>query len=217
MKILFSGFRDKNHSQYGGYDHVVRFSNESYFLDAANVPFNFIPFDKRGKRINIYFLDLFSRLLRNKYDILHIFYGDVQIFFPYRKLLKNKIVATIHRSIESLTLRKINILRKFDSVIILSTEQCLKFRNLGINAKFIPHGFNTPNYNYNLPLNHGNKINLEKINIFFSGHHYRDFNMLYFFLQIQNLPDLWLQGNLYILLKIFQLDNILTNLIRVLP
>lgn len=41
MKVLFTGYRDHNHSKYGGYDHDIKYPG-SDFLNAENVPFGFI-------------------------------------------------------------------------------------------------------------------------------------------------------------------------------
>jgi glycosyltransferase involved in cell wall biosynthesis len=137
--------------------------------------------------MNVYFLDRVSRFLRYKYDIMHLIYGDTQIIetqilFPYRKFNKNKVVATVHLNIREMTLKKINVLRKLDGVVVLSNEQYLLAKELGINACFIPHGFNKPDYCFILPRQNNYAVDETKINIFFSGDNYRDYNMLYCFL-----------------------------------
>lgn len=172
MKILFSGFRDKNHSSAGGYDKIVNLPG-SYYVSDHDVPLGSIPVGQRGKSINLFLLDLLTRCLRFKYDIIHIFYGD-NIIFPYLKLKRHKIVATIHLDISK---RKrfpslyVKALQNLDGVIVLSSEQVkLLKREYNINATFIPHGFSKPQFNIC-------KIEIDTlnpINIFFSGVNYRD-------------------------------------------
>lgn len=172
MKILFSGFRDNNHSSAGGYDKIINLPGSHYISD-HDVPLGRIPVGQRGKSINIFLLDLLTRYLRFKYDITHIFYGDT-IIFPYIQSKKHKIVATIHLDISkhkrfpSLFIRA---LQRLDGVIVLSTEQVKIFKEkYNINATFIPHGFSKPQFNlckFEIDI-------VNSINIFFSGVNYRD-------------------------------------------
>ena len=181
MKILFSGFRDKRHSSAGGYDQIVHFPNSNYISD-QNVPFGRIRVGQRGKSINVFFLDLATRFLRYKYDVTHIFYGDT-IIFPYLRNRKHKVVATVHLDVEQRTrLPKmfLKALKRLDGVIVLSTQQEKTMKEkYGINAHFIPHGFNKPTFSFKLPqeadINH---YHSDMIHVFYSGTNYRDVNLL---------------------------------------
>lgn len=181
MKILFVGFRDKRHSSAGGYDKIAQYPQSSYISD-KQVPLGSIPVGKRGKSINLFFLDIYSRFIRCKFDIVHIFYGD-NIIFPYLKSKKHKIVATIHLDIEQRTRFPklfIKSLRSLNGVIVLSSQQekILK-EKYEINACFIPHGFSMPNFVcQSSRLIEKTNFNSNFINIFYSGTNYRDLDIL---------------------------------------
>ena len=180
MKILYSGFRDKNHSSAGGYDKIVNFPESSYISD-QDVPFGYIPVGKKGKSINLLFLDIYTRIIRYRFDVVHFFYGD-NILFPYMKSRKHKIVATVHLDIEKhKRMQKIFIksLRNIDGVIVLSSEQEKSFKEkYNINATFIPHGFSKPIF-HECDISMFSYLKSENINIFFSGTNYRDFEILF--------------------------------------
>ena len=176
MRVLFIGYRDARHSSAGGYDKIIGFPGSDYISDQM-VPLKKIPVGQRGKSINLFFLDLFFRLKRHKYDISHIFYGDT-IIFPYKKSKKNKVVATIHLDLDQ---RKrfpalfIKALKSLDGVIVLSSQQAaILNEKYGINATFIPHGFSTPKFRHVCL----DSIKDGKINVFYSGTNYRDVNAL---------------------------------------
>lgn len=179
MKVLFSGYRDINHSSAGGYDKIIGFPNSDYICD-KDVPFGFIPLGKRGKGLNLFFLDLYTHILRRKYDIVHCFYGDT-IILPFAKKLTSKTVATIHLAINhnrSHHHNFINVMRKFDGIIVLSSQQEKELREkYEINAKFIPHGFLKPIFNTLFPMDYNHLFQLNKINIFYSGTNYRDIEL----------------------------------------
>jgi len=191
MKILYVGYRDDNHSKYGGYDHIAQYP-ESDFLDAKNVPFGFIPSGRRGKRINLFFLDIISRVKRYKYDIVHLIYGDSQLLSAHGKNIKHKIVITMHLKIQDMTPKKIEYLKKMDGVIVLSSEQYFYAKKIGFNAYFVPHGFDKPTYNSLLPICKNNRtLDFSKINVFFSGTMYRNYDILYHFVNlIKNRNDI---------------------------
>lgn len=179
MKVLYSGYKDPNHSSAGGYDKIIGFPNSNYICD-KNVPFGFIKVNQHGKSINLFFLDIATRFLRRKYDITHIFYGD-NIIAPYKRLAKHKLVTTIHLDISKhkrLPKLFIRSLKGIDGVIVLSSLQEEQLTKMGIKAKFIPHGFSTPNFNYAKPISF-RTLNLdEKVNIAVSGTNYRDITTL---------------------------------------
>lgn len=173
LKILFSGYRDPLHSSAGGYDWISKMpQTEAIFAD--NVPFGFIPQHKRGKFINVFFLELVSKFKARKFDILHHFYGD-NLKLKCGKSNNYKTVATVHMDIKG---RKnqdhfIRVLRSLDGVIVLSTSQKRELKKYGINAEFIPHGFNKPAFE---KIETG--VDHSKLNIVVSGSNYRDIDTL---------------------------------------
>lgn len=175
MKILYVGYRDKNHSSAGGYDQIINNPGTAQLL-GENVPFGFIPVGKRGKFLNLFFLNLYSRFLIKKYDVTHFFYGEM--LKTYRRKPNNKIVATIHMRIDKgnkKSKKLLSNLSKADGVISLSSMQAKVLREeFGINAHFIPHGFNTPEFKYKNMITDN-----KKINIVVSGKNYRDTKTLY--------------------------------------
>lgn len=171
MKILFVGYRDNRHSKFGGYDYISRFPNGDY-LNAKNLPFNFIPVGKRGKRLNLLFLDAVARLKSKKYDVVHYFYSDFMLFKKLPTRRNCKFIATIHMKSEAFSNKQENILKSFDKVICLSSTEEKKLRDKGINAFFVPHGFNKPVFNKKDIKN----FDKNKINVFYSGMNYRDFD-----------------------------------------
>lgn len=171
MKILFVGYRDKRHSKFGGYDYISLFPNADYY-NAENFPFGSIPVGVRGKKLNLLCLDLISRLQADKYDVIHYFYSDFMLFKKIPKRRNCKFIATIHMRSESFSRKQINVLKSFDKVICLSSSEEIRLRKMGINAFFVPHGFNRPIFIFK-PLE---KLNNSKINIFYSGMNYRDFD-----------------------------------------
>lgn len=209
MKILYSGFRDKNHSSAGGYDKIINYPKSTYVSD-QDVPLGYISAGERGKSINLLFLDIYTRLLRYRYDIVHFFYGD-NILFPYLKLKKHKIVATIHLDIEKhkrMHSLFIKSLRSIDGVIVLSSEQEKSFKEkYNINATFIPHGFSKPIFK-ECAFSKFPYLRDENINIFFSGTNYRDFDVLIKSIEYtnQNHPNIFFhivgQKDIYLINKL---------------
>ena len=171
MKIFFSGYRDSRHSRFGGYDKIAFFPKSSY-LNAEKLPFGFIEVGKHGKKLNLLFLDFFTRLKKNKFDVIHFFYGDFMLFRPVPEEKKSKFVVTVHMNAKELSLKKITILKSYDAVVVLSSSQEKYLRNLGVNAYFIPHGFDVPIFNQKDYVG----FDRSKINVFYSGTNYRDFD-----------------------------------------
>ena len=174
-KILYVGYRDNNHSIVGGYDHII----DNPFSDSLmgeELLFGNIPVNKRGKFLNILVLDLHTRLIRFKYEVTHIFYGDT-LLFPYSKRANHKIVATIHMSLE-MPRKNQNLffraLKSLDGIVVLSSNQKkILLERYGINSVFIPHGFNSPRF-----IKQKTTIDKKFINIVVLGQNYRDYDCL---------------------------------------
>ncbi len=182
-RILFSGFRDPSHSKSGGYDWITGYGKGSDTLLLSEVPFGHIPMKSGWIRIPLAILDIYTRFQRKKYDIVHLFYGDVTMlkFLPYRKSRRHKVVATVHldigmRKFKSSLVRQ---LRSLDKVIVLSSGQERELKEkYNIDAVFIPHGFNRPSFeNVSVADRHGRHSDMEKINILTIGKMYRDFDL----------------------------------------
>jgi glycosyltransferase involved in cell wall biosynthesis len=176
MRVLFSGYRDYNHSSAGGYDKIIGYPGGDYISD-RDVPLGFLPLGKRGKGLNLLFLDIYTHILRRKYDIIHLFYGDT-IILPYYKSRSHKVVATVHLSIadkQNHHANFINVLKCLDGVIVLSSQQekILK-EEYNIEAKFIPHGFLKPIFDLISFPEFEDVFSANKINVFYSGSNYRD-------------------------------------------
>lgn len=169
MEILFVGYRDDKHSKFGGYDRIIDFPNSSY-LNASNLPFGFFKPGQRGKGLNIYFVEKAVRKRRFNFNIIHYFYGDAFINYKLPTKKTSKFVTTVHLKMNNLTDGQLNNLRAYDKVISLSSAQAEELNNKRINAHFIPHGFDSPIFE-----NKSGLVNNDKINIFYSGINYRDF------------------------------------------
>jgi len=169
-RILFVGYRDPYHSSAGGYDKITNYPGADVLLD-IDVPFGFIPMHQRGKVINTICLDIIARSRKDKYDIIHYFYGDM-LLFPFHKVGGGKVVATIHMDLNQrvkLANEFIKTLQSLDGVISLSSKQKEELKRFGINSTFIPHGFNEPIF-----IKKDMKLDKDKINIVISGSNYRD-------------------------------------------
>lgn len=166
MKVLFVGYRDKNHSSAGGYDRIINFPNSEHIM-GEKLPFGFIPVGKRGKFLNLFFLNQCARCNLNKYDIVHFFYGEM--IKTYTKHRKCKLVATIHMRVSDNSHKILAKMMNFDGIIALSSAQANFLCKKGINAVFIPHGFECPSFYYQRSM-----IDDKKINLVISGNNYRD-------------------------------------------
>lgn len=169
LNILFVGYRDNNHSSAGGYDKITNFPDADSLM-GENVPFGFIPVGQKGKFLNLFFLDLYTRFRENRYDIVHYFYGEMLKRVNLRKGRTCKVVATIHMNVDHEKVRLINKLREIDGVISLSSWQSEMLKSeYGINATFVPHGFDKPSFTFKEL-----GIDKEMINIVVSGKNYRN-------------------------------------------
>lgn len=173
MRVLFVGYRDVNHSSAGGYDRIIGCPNSNYIL-GEDLPFGFIPVGRRGKFLNLFFLNLYAKFYLSKYDIVHFFYGEM--LRSYKRDKRCKIVATIHMRVDAdKRPKQIEYLRKADGVITLSSHQAEELRLLyGINACFIPHGFHEPSFRYKQII-----TSIDKVNVIVSGKNYRDKDTLF--------------------------------------
>jgi glycosyltransferase involved in cell wall biosynthesis len=175
VKILYVGYRDPLHSACGGYDKIAAYPHSRY-LNSKNLPFGFIPIGKRGCRLNLICMDAAGRMQKNHYDIIHYFYGDMVLKHPLPKKKNAKFVATIHLNANLLTEKQFDVLKTFDGVVCLSTEQARYLKEKGLNAVYIPHGFDKITYSEHSKTFVDSGFDCKKINIFYSGMNYRDFD-----------------------------------------
>lgn len=184
MNVLYSGFIDPNHSAFGGYHNIIYYPNCKKVLLMQNYFLGKLPSKYKLRRIPARLLDLDTRRQRHKYDITHLFYGEMTMipYIPYRKDPQHKTVITLHVDVEEHWCYKyfIKNLKSFDGIIVLSTQQQEYYKNKhGIETTFIPHGFNTPVFKFKLPKDiKGNIIDTNHINLITSGKNYRDFETL---------------------------------------
>ncbi len=185
--LLFIGYSSEVRTKQSGYEHIVDLKDDNYktsYLDAKNLPFGFIPCGTRGKRLNLYFLEFIGHMKSKKYDLIHNFHCDQPAILKIPSKRKYKAVATTHLNYHEFSERQIKILKSYDAVICLNSAEERFLQDLCINAKFIPHGFNKPNFQFNRAILDNYK---DKINICFSGVCYRDYETLEFFIsQIQD-------------------------------
>lgn len=184
MKVLYSGFADPNHSEFGGYHNIYNFPGCEKVLLSCNYFLGKLNRKYRLRRIPLGLLDLDTRRQRHNYDITHLFYGEITMipFLPYSRDKRHKTVITLHLDIEKQRFHKafLKNLKSFDGIIVLSTQQQEYYRSKhGIETTFIPHGFNTPIFKFKLPKDiKGNLINTQQINLITAGKNYRDFETL---------------------------------------
>lgn len=182
-KILFSGFRDPSHSKQGGYDWITHYGKSSDTLLLSDVPLGKMSMKSRLIYLPLAILDIITRVIRYRYAITHLFYADVTVLklIPYLKSKKHKTVATIHLDVGQRKFSNSFIwqLKKFDRVIVLSSCYANKLRDeYGIEARFVPHGFNQPEFKIVEPRDYkGNLVDNEKVNILTIGKMYRDFSL----------------------------------------
>lgn len=182
MTVLFSGFRDERHSKYGGYD-WIRFYPRADYLSDQDVALNYLRIGQRGKFINLYLLDKKTRKMAKKYDIVHYFYGDLTLFSPFHNNKTYKVISTIHCDTNKLEKHHHNIIKcikSLDAIIVLNSRQCEDLRSkYGINAFYIPHGFNRPIFTFVRPEIYLQDFDSDKINIVSIGRQYRDYKLLH--------------------------------------
>lgn len=176
-KILYVGFRNFRHSRMGGYDYITQNPHTSY-LNAKNLPFGFLSIGQRGHRLSRFILDIYARLKSKAYNVIHYFYADYTIFFPFIKKGGQKIIATIHTNYKEWGPYKRLLMKSFDAIICLSNQQAKELREKGYNAFFIPHGFNSPKFSFDECFVKSNMDIEKKINVSYCGQMYRDFNTL---------------------------------------
>ena len=194
MRILFVGWRDKGHSSAGGYDKIAHYPGAKS-LNRDSFPFGTIPLDTplRGyrfallarvlRKLSLYLLCTASHLLRWKYDVTHLYYGDYTWipFWPYCRSKRHKVVVTLHLDARRYGKSEIRYLLKLDGVVVLSSEQAAFLKKEGVRATFIPHGFSVPSYSSSMPVDcEQRKLSTDSINVFVSGRMYRDNETLIF-------------------------------------
>lgn len=145
--LLFVGYSADNRTKNSGYEHIIDFRSDEYtttYLDVAKLPFGFIPVGKKGKRINLYFLEIVGHLCASKYNLLHNFCCDNQLLYKYPIDRKFGIIATTHLNYHNFTEFQINILKSYDKVIVLNSQEEEILKEKGLDSIYIPHGFSTP-------------------------------------------------------------------------
>lgn len=182
MKILFVGYRDPNHSAAGGYDPIAAMPGADY-LEGTGIIRKY-PKSVTGrlrKRLALMWLYIRARLRRPHYDVVHCFYADTCLF-PFRRSNKHKLVVTTHLDIKDrqrFPAKFIQLLRKANAVVVLSSYQANQLKNeYGIQAHFIPHGFNIPKFEHRMPESAAD-FDSSKINLFVSGQQYRDIETVF--------------------------------------
>lgn len=171
MKILYVGSRDNNHSAFGGYDKITDMPGSDW-LSNKDALFGFSK-NRILIRLNSLLLDLKVRFLAKNYDIVHFFYGDAFVRFPYYSK-KTKFITTIHLDFNHKKWNQKGFeksVKSMSGVIVLSRQQqndLVKYH--GINSYFIPHGFDKPEY---IKIKQST-MDIRKINIVFIGRNYRD-------------------------------------------
>ena len=183
MKLLFSGFRDSRHSKFGGYDWIRFYPNADYISDKSE-PLGFLNVGQRGKTLNLKFLDNATRRKSKNYDLVHYFYGDLGLYSPLPSTRAYKVVATIHNNTDKLEKHHGNIIeciRSLDAVIVLNSNQAAYLQQrYNVNAVFIPHGFNRPEFSFVEANCVIDNYDSEKINIAVIGRQYRDYETLHY-------------------------------------
>lgn len=185
MKILYSGYRDSRHSESGGYDRIIRHPETSCVLLKEHFPLGSIKIESHWARIPLMMLDIATRFLRYRYDVTHLFYGEISMLFflPYLRSKRHKIVITLHLDLSTMRFPALflKLLRRFDGVVVLSNEHRQQLKQLyGIDSVFIPHGFSNPRFvEKRVADKRGVVISDEKINVAVIGKMYRDFSLLH--------------------------------------
>ena len=182
MKVLFSGFKDANHSASGGYDKITDMPVDKTTLLVDRYPLGRLDIGNHLIRIPLSLLDVETRLRRFRYDITHLFYGEISMLFflPYLRSRKHKTVITLHhgpdkRRIPSLF---VSLLRHFDGIVVLSSGMKKELKEkYGLESEFIPHGFYKPRFEHREVADRkGRRLDAEKINVITIGQMYRDYD-----------------------------------------
>jgi glycosyltransferase involved in cell wall biosynthesis len=186
MKVLYSGFTWPHHSKNSGYDKITDYPGADY-ISVNNVAIGNKSIKKRiYTRLNLYLLDLKTKILRYKYDIVHLIYTEQQLYFPYREMKKNKVVGTIHLNPDfSFFSKRLYCFKTLNAIIVLKKDLVESIYNkTGVETYYVPHGFNKPYFRKVIPVNmQGNLINTDMINICVIGSNYRDYNTINVVLQ----------------------------------
>jgi glycosyltransferase involved in cell wall biosynthesis len=190
-------------TKYGGYDKIGKNKNVSYIYSkicSINLSQELVKYRIISKCLNaiklisLFLLDIRAHvLLAVKYDVLHYAYTEDQ-YFPLR-IIKNrkKVIGTVHldpvfvENYHSLGRNKnyLRFISNFDLLITLSSEMAMLFNTrYDVKTKFIPHGFSKPSFiKVRYYDRDGKTIDKSKINIFFSGTNYRDYDTLMYVIE----------------------------------
>lgn len=180
MKILFSGFRDSLHSSAGGYDKITGMPGDVSILLGNSYPFG-SHFGSHVIRIPLTMLDIHTRFVCRKYDITHLFYGEMTVIpVAYPKSRKSKTVITLHLNVDEKPSWFKKMLPGFDGIVVLSTQQQRRLKEkYGLESVFIPHGLDKPEFEYVMPKSEtGAEFNRGAVNVAMIGNNYRDFRLL---------------------------------------
>jgi hypothetical protein len=82
MKILYSGFRWTHHSTNSGYDKVANFPGADYIAD-TDILFGGVEITGKIKKLNWRLLDIATKFLQYKYNIIHLIHTEQQLYYPY--------------------------------------------------------------------------------------------------------------------------------------
>jgi hypothetical protein len=193
MKVLYSGFRWPHHSTNGGYDRVINFPDADYISN------NDVLFRKNDlkdglkRKINLRLLDIATKILHQKYDITHLIYTEQQLYYPYLKSKKHKVVGTIHLDFNNpFFSRRMHSLKSLDTIIVLKNDFVdLVSEKTGVQTVFIPHGFDKPVFKEIIPQNTENKLmDIAEINVSVIGVNYRDYNIIEYILKNKTNKDI---------------------------
>ncbi|MHB9293768.1 hypothetical protein Holit_02898 [Hollandina sp. SP2] len=135
-----------------------------------------------------------TKILRYNYDITHLIHTENQLYLPFQKLKKHKVVGTIHLDIHHKIFSNylIHNIKTLDALIVLKNDYVeTVFNETGVETVFIPHGFDKPVFEKNIPRDiHNNSLNIEMINIAVIGTNYRDYNTLDFIVKNTTNKDI---------------------------
>lgn len=174
-KILFVGTRDLAHSSAGGYHRIAYMKGSRRVVSVLDSSAkNFLLFRKILAKLGCIWIYTVLRLLRPYFDVTHCFMADL-MKRPLKKSKKHKLVLTVHLDVKKRKKRKkeyMELLLGADKVVALSTQQTNELKQLGVNAVFIPHGFNTPVFKQVDKII--DSLDTTKVNIIMTGKQSRD-------------------------------------------
>ena len=95
-RILYSGFRWKQHHHRSGYQQVVPKGADT--VDGGTLPFGDAPFRSLGNRINLFLTDLVTAFKGLRYDCVFVFYPEHSVYISpaVLRLAGVKVVYAVH-------------------------------------------------------------------------------------------------------------------------